>query len=265
MRTSSGVGEPAAMAAVRLVPEGGAAAASPVTVDVLCGASTPADAFGARLSCSPPSATGRCDVRLEIEYRGERAVVASVRVGAEVAEPTDEPWWLVPGAFYRENRPAGCLRIFPRFEVGADDPAGMVSDHWEFRADRAATPAVMGWAGSGGLALVTTETSALGMTGLGFAHDADTRRAAVHLTFPFREGPISYDGTQLARAPEVMTYLWQPGERVSLELAVYELADRHGYAAVLREEHERRRTSSPLRPWVDVAGAAVLAAEGLRR
>ncbi|WP_282944672.1 hypothetical protein [Cellulomonas endometrii] len=215
---------------------------------------------------APPTTTGRIDVRLDVEHRGEEPTEASIRVRALLPAAAEAPWWLVPGAFYGENRPVGCDRVFPRFEVGADDPAGMVSDHWELRADRAATPAVLAWAGPGGVALVGPETTPVGMTGLGLAHDAATGVGSVHLTFPFREGPVSYMGSETPVPPETTTHRWRPGERVSLRFAVYAMGpDRHAYAPILREEHERIRAGSPLTPWVGIAEAANLAAEGLHR
>jgi hypothetical protein len=166
----------------------------------------------------------------------------------------------VPGAFYGENRPAAARRIFPRYAAGPPDPAAMVSDHWEFRADRTATPAVFGWRGGEGVALVAGETTALGMTGLGFGPDR------VHLTFPFREAPVSYDGTDTPRPAEVSAFTWEPGRRVEIDLAVHPLGgDRHDYAAVLREEHERLAPAAPIRPWAGIPEAASLAAEGLGR
>lgn len=210
--------------------------------------------------------TGRRDVRLAVTHGGVEPVVASVRFRVTLPGVTGSPWWLVPGAFYGENRPSGALRVFPRFAVGERDPDRMVSDRWEFRADRAATPAVFGWADTGGVALLATEATALGMTGLGFGHDAETGLASVWLTFPFREEPVSYDGSDAPQPPETATYTWRPGERVDLELGVHPLGpDRHDYAPVLRAEHARLAAGAPLRPWVPVAEAADLAAHGLHR
>jgi len=209
-------------------------------------------------------ASGRRDVRLRIRYLGAEPVVASVRfrVALPAAEP---PWWLVPGLFYGENRPAGSTRLFPRFAVGGD-LAAMESDAWEFRADRAATPAVFAWTPTGGVAVTTDESTAVGITGLGFGFDAGAGRADVHLRFPFAESPVTYYGSADARPPVAAEYGWVPGGSVELSLAVYELSpDRHGYAVVLRDEHARLAANAPLNPWVDVATAADLAAEGLRR
>jgi len=213
----------------------------------------------------PSTGTGRREVSIEVVYGGSAPREASVRLRLEVSQASD-PWWLIPGAFYGENRPEGCLRVFPRFAVGAHDPHGMVSSSWSFRADRAATPAVFVWAGAGGLALVGAETSPVGLTGLGFSHDAATGWPSIHLTFPSREEPVTYYGSQEPRPAEVERYVWVPGQVVTLNCAAYGLdADRHGYAPVLRETHELGRSTSVLRPWVRVAEAADLSAEGLHR
>jgi hypothetical protein len=222
--------------------------------------------FSAVQRWSATECGGRYPLRLTVRYEGREPLDASLRLRI-VLEPGDgPPWWLVPGAFYGENRPAGCDRVYPRFEIGADDPQAMVSDHWEFRADRCATPAVFAWAGAGGVALIVPETTALGMAGIGLAHDPATRRASVHVTYPFREDPVSYDGSNVPRPAEVRTHRWTPGEQVTVELAVYAMgADRHAYAPILRAEHRRLRASAPLAPWVSVSTSADLAAEGLWR
>ena len=203
-------------------------------------------------------------ITVDVQHTGTRPLERSVRVRLVMAA-VDEPWWLIPGAFYGENRPAGCARRYPRFVVGGGDPEAFESDHWELRADRAATPAVFAWGAGGGVALVAPQSSPLGLTGLGFAHDAAARTASVHVTFPFREGPVSYDGSEVAAPAEITTHRWRPGERVRLQVDAHLLdADRHGYAPVLREVHARS-AAAPVVPWVDVPTAAGLAAHGLLR
>ena len=214
---------------------------------------------------SGTSPSGEARITLDVAYGGDAPLAAAIRFRLLLADAPD-PWWLIPGAFYGENRPAACDRIFPRFEVGGNDPEGMVSDRWEFRADRCATPAVFAWGGRGGVALVAEERSALGMVGVGFAHDAATSVASVHLTFPYREGPITYYGSGVPLPAEVTTHDWQPGERASLSFIGYELGtDRHEYAAILRQAHARQAESSPVEPWLGVVEAADVAAEGLLR
>jgi hypothetical protein len=226
----------------------------------------PVDDFDVHADVSPPSGAGRRDLRITVQHVGAVEMVASVRFSAALPGRTDEPWWLVPGVFYGDNGPGGPCGGYPRFAVGADDPAGMVSDHWEFRADRAATPAVFVWGATSGIALVTRDSSPVGLTGLGFGHDAATGGATVHLRFPYRESPVTYYGNGAALPAASASHVWRPGESVVFDLAVYELpADRHSYAAVLREEHALAAPRAPLHPWVDVPLAASLAAEGLAR
>jgi hypothetical protein len=213
---------------------------------------------------SAPSGSGRRDVRVVVRHDGDAPGPASVRFRVPLPA-SSPPWWLVPGLFYGENRPAGSARIFPRFAV-AGDLAAMESDHWEFRADRAATPSVFAWTEAAGVALCADESSALGITGLGFAYDEDAGRAELHLRFPYAEAPLTYYGSADPRPALAATHVWSPGESVELAFAVYDLpGDRHSYARVLREEHARLSVTSPLNPWVDVPTAADLAAEGLRR
>jgi hypothetical protein len=183
-----------------------------------------------------------------VTYDGAEPVEAGIRVELELPA-TEDPQWLVPGVFYGENRAANCTRIYPRF-AGAVDVARMESDSWSFRADRCATPAV--FARGGGL--VTTETSPLGQSGVGFSLRDGVPR--IWLDFPYREEPIRYDGSNTPAAPDVQTHTWQPGETVSL--AFEETAD--ATAAL------RGRIGAFEDPgWVSIDGAAELAAWGLFR
>ena len=205
---------------------------------------------------------------LQVTYTGDEPSDGSVLVEAPV-RGADDPWWLIPGAFYGENRPADNARAFPRFEIGATTPqahAALVSDAWEFRADRAATPAVFAWAGPGrgGVALAADETSPLGLTGLGLAHDASWGDATVSLRFPYREFPVTYYGDARPRPADVSTHRFTPGETIELVVRVFALdASRHAYAPILRALHAEAAAGAPQDPWVDVATAADLTAEGL--
>ncbi|WP_431246035.1 hypothetical protein [Leifsonia xyli] len=207
-------------------------------------------------------------LRLRVTYTGAAPADGSVLVEAPV-RGADDPWWLIPGAFYGENRPAENARAFPRFQIAADTAEqhdALVSDTWEFRADRAATPAVFAWAGPGrgGVALAADETSALGLTGLGLAHDAAWGDATVSLRFPYREFPVTYYGDARPRPADVSTHRFVPGETVELAVRVFGLdASRHAYAPILRALHAESAARAPQDPWVDVATAADLTAEGL--
>ncbi len=192
----------------------------------------------------------RTDVTLQVT--ASAPVEAGVRVQLRL-DPTDDPGWLVPGIFYGENRPPESRRIFPRFALGPTDVAAMQSAEWAFRADRCATPGAFAHGGG----LVTTEESALGQSGVGFAHVEG--RPHLRLHFPYREEPVRYDGSDTAAAPDVRVHPWQQGETATLGFSLY----RTGYAEALRDVHahaERREAA-----WVSIEEAAELAAWGLHR
>jgi len=229
------------------------------------GAVTAAEGFEFALQRTGTTASGGQRLALEVRYGGTGPLAAAIRYRL-LLPGTPDPWWLMPGAFYGENRPAACDRVFPRFEVGASDPQAMVSDRWEFRADRCATPAVFVWNDSEGVALVADDLSPVGMTGLGIAHDAQSGVASIQLTFPYQEGPVTYYGSATPLPADVTTHEWQPGEEVRLEFAQHALpADRHAYAPILRQVHADKAASSPITPWVPLDEAADIAAEGLYR
>jgi hypothetical protein len=181
-----------------------------------------------------------------ITYEGVAPVEAGIRFELELPE-TDDPKWLVPGAFYGENRPEACTRIYPRYTPGRSDVDRMEADSWSFRADRCSTPAVF----ANGRGLLTSEVSPVGQAGVGFAWRGG--RPVVWLDFPYREEPLRYDGSETPAAPDVRTYRWRPGESVELDV-------REGDLTALRP-------ASPFEDpgWVSVEDAAVLAAYGLHR
>jgi hypothetical protein len=173
---------------------------------------------GGMLSCSALAPDGSpvdgfgWDGASSVTYSGSTAVEAGIRLALELPA-TDDPDWLVPGVFYRSNRPASCMRLYPRFTPGHVDVGRMESDSWSFRADRCATPSV--FARGGGL--ITSERSPLGQSGVGFA--SRNGRPTIWLDFPYREEPLRYDGSETPASPDVRTHLWQPGETVTLEFS----------------------------------------------
>ena len=200
---------------------------------------TPVDSFGFERTPAGVAVTAGEDVD------------AGIRVELTLP-PTRDPRWLVPGVFYGENRVEACTRIYPRYTPGRVDVARMESDAWAFRADRCATPAV--FARGGGL--LTGERSPVGQAGVGFADGGG--HPAVRLHFPYREEPLTYDGSETSAAPVARTYDWRAGERVELEFTVH---DGDEPERMLRGLHGRGDDSG----WVSVEEAASLAAYGLHR
>jgi hypothetical protein len=202
--------------------------------------------------------------RLDVTSVAAEPVDAGLRVELRLG-PTDDPGWLVPGVFYGENRLPGCRVRYPRFTLDAPDPAALESAQWAFRADRAATPAVFAWDRAGGAALVTTEWSAVGQSGVGFAMDG--AHPLLRLHFPYREEPVVYDGSPTPLSADLPVFRWRPGQQESFWFDVYLLGpDRHGYTEVLRDVHARTApVDADAVPWVSVEEAAELTAWGLYR
>ncbi len=194
------------------------------------------------------------DVRIDVANTSDVVVRAGVVVAIGLAA-SDDPDWLIPGLFYGENRPAASRGRFPRWvreATGGEDP--FTASHWSFRSDRAAAPVVFGRSSRIDVALAAAPASPLGMVGIGFGE------GELRVSFPYREEPVVYDGGATAHSPDLPVHEWSPGERVALNLRVYV---GHGRAAVMSDVRRRLVPSEPIQPWVDIATAAALAADGL--
>ncbi len=198
-------------------------------------------------------------VRVTATYRGDEPIDRGIRIGLEAPPAPGAPAWLIPGLFYGENRPPVCRRRFPRYERGAHDGPGMVSECWSFRSDRAATPAVFGRHASGTMAVMVDGTTPLGPSGIGF--EGSAARTRIWVDVPYREEPVTYRGYDAPGAADVRTRRWEPGESASF--VVHMAAHVVGETPILRWRWSTTSASSPFVPWVGVEEAAGLAADGL--
>ena len=233
--------------------------------------------FAAEARCRRRPGPGeRWDVELEVSFEaplgeaggdasGEDAGEAAVDAGIEVRlrlGPTDDPRWLIPGLFYGENRPAASRARYPRFGAAGEDPC--TAPAWGFRVDRAAIPVVWARDARHGVALATREQGPLGLNGLGFALAGG--HPELRLAFPYREEPVSYDGSPEPGPPDRPTHRWRPGEAISLAFSVYRTPSTpYAWAPVLEDLRDELAGDSSLRPWLAPDPAAALAAEGLLR
>lgn len=207
---------------------------------------------------------GLFEVSLEVSWSGRESVHAGVRVPFRLPV-APEPAWLIPGAFYGQNRPQDCPRPYPRHHPeAAGTGEGLVSYHWSFRADRAAVAAVFAWGSAGCAGLATEEYGPFGLNGLGFSGRGED--ALIWLDVPYREEPVRYIGDPELTTPAVTDGDWSPRARIKVRYQVLVgPTDRHAYRSLLRALYERRRPANRLRPWMEPASAAELAAQGLER
>jgi Highly conserved protein containing a thioredoxin domain len=201
------------------------------------------------------------EVTAAIRYRGSEARELSIRIGGELLGP-GRPVWMIPGAFYKENRFKHNFRKYPRCDFEGGDPGEMVSDFWSFRADRAALPAVFAWNDAMCAALCVDEMSAVGLNGPGFRGNAEGAR--IWLDFSYREEPVTFIGHAEPAAKDAATYTFQPGETVELRFRVYAAgADPHAYDPFIRQMYKIHQAEHGLNPWMGLEEAAELAAHGL--
>jgi hypothetical protein len=218
--------------------------------------------FTLNRNASPLERVHGWELRLTIGYTGTEPVERGLRVGLDLPTEGRPPVWLIPGLFYGKNRPDGCRRRFPRYERGAVDPEGMVSERWSFRADRCATPAVFGWSADRMVAVAVDEVTEIGPAGIGF--EGSGERTRVWADLPYREEPVAYVGHDQPSPADVRTHAWRPGAEHTVTVVVaFGGPDRHGYVPLLRYLHARAQPTAGVRPWVDIEGAATLAADGL--
>ncbi len=175
------------------------------------------------------------------------------------------PRFLIPGIFYKHNRPAKCNRKYPGYtpepSKDAEDP--FLGPEWSFRSDRCAEPAVFGWTDDLSLAMAAPPVFDKGQSGVFFS--AKDGRMEIGVNFPYREEPAKYSFCyETGTAPERTFFYMNRGEAfsVTFDLAIGK-RDLHGYAPFLRTIYERDRSAIPTRPWMDADHACQLASYGL--
>lgn len=204
---------------------------------------------------------GYFDVRMTVKYQGDEPAIRGLQVKADLVGG-GKPTWMIPGAFYKENRFAHNKRMYPRYDFEGGNHEEMVSDRWSFRSDRAALPAVFGWTDDFCGALCTDEMSSLGLSGLGFTGNKD--ETSISLYFPYREEPITFHSPVDPHPADVQFHTWQPGEEHELAFKIYiGPSDLHAYDPFVREMYRQHQETQELNPWIDAEKAAELSAHGL--
>lgn len=203
-------------------------------------------------------------IRLKILNRGAAGAYSlAVRFRAPAK---GEPRFMIPGIFYKHNRPEKCIRSYPAFSLNperASDP--YISNYWAFRSDRSSEPAVFAWQDDYHFALTTPASFDKGMSGLFFSADGETLE--IGLNYPYSEEPLKYSpcsGTDVT--PEHTFFHLKRNEEfsVTFDFAIGK-RDLHFYAPFLRFLYERERKDMTTNPWVSADVARFLISEGLYR
>lgn len=174
---------------------------------------------------------------------------------------TGAPRWMVPAMFYKDNRPASCVRRYPRYAPEGGNPEEFVSNTWTFRSDRSSCPSVFAWTDNLSAMVQTDERFSHWMSALGFRGDAEKTELQLH--FPYREEPVKYSFcTEDGIAPSRMRCRLRPGEEFSLRFSIAAgPRDLHFYDPIVRDLYEE--STDETAPWMSGQEANELLAYGL--
>ncbi|SFJ51394.1 hypothetical protein SAMN04487936_102467 [Halobacillus dabanensis] len=201
------------------------------------------------------------DVKLKIQYIGSETLDTGLQIKYELLG-AGKPTWLIPGAFYKENRFSHNTRMYPRYDYSGGDIDRLESDYWAFRSDRASLPAVFAWNNDFSAALFTEEMSELGLSGLGFRGNEE--ETSLWINYPYREEPITFHSPVDPHPADCPAHTWEKGEEVTLSYKIYlGNNDLHSYDPFVREIYAQHQEKYPTNPWVDLEKAAELTAHGL--
>lgn len=191
-----------------------------------------------------------------IQNQGESTFHGAVRLHVELPEAFTAPWFMIPGFFYGENRRIGQrgVKLYPRYDPAATEPAEMTSCWWDVAADRTAAPMVYAHQGSECLAVASDPhySSDDGVqsddfepqVSVGFRHDGSSGH--IRFTIPACEEPFCYR-CQPQQPPLVRRLIIPPEAKISGTLYMYEYrGDRHGYQRAL--EHYYRHVGARYEP-----------------
>ncbi|MGZ4160112.1 MAG: hypothetical protein ACXVNF_04830, partial [Neobacillus sp.] len=161
---------------------------------------------------------GYIQVDLNVTYNKEVSAAFGFRFNCDLLGG-GKPTWMIPGAFYKENRFEHNARKYPRYDFRDGNHDEMVSDHWSFRSDRAALPAVFAWNDEMCGALCVEEMSEIGLTGVGFR--GNESGISIWVNFPYKEEPVTFVGEPIPEPKDISLYTFKPGETIHLQLKIY--------------------------------------------
>ncbi|MCX7767034.1 MAG: hypothetical protein N2246_10065, partial [Candidatus Sumerlaeia bacterium] len=188
-----------------------------------------------------------CEVRIEAQTSTPEF---SLLIQWEVPD-AGVPRWLIPGVFYKDNRPKGNPGMYPGFSPTTQAPEKYESNYWAFAAERTATPCVFAWTEHYSLYLGTG--ARFNDTETGVSLEGVEGKAILGVNFPWREEPIRYcDFPPQAKRP---AYGWLRLKAEEVIKIWFQLAgakrDLHYYDSILRYRYFKEKDKYPLNPWIN--------------
>lgn len=214
--------------------------------------------------------SGRFDYSMELDGLECNVAIEASRRSPEFnlhfqweVKDSGVPRWLVPGVFYKDNRPPGSHRLYPGFSPTITDLKNYISPYWSFAAERTATPCVFAWTEHYSLYLGTRARFENIETGVSL--EGNEGKAVLGVCFPWREEPIrNCELPPAGNSPEIGWLQLEPGEVKNFwfQLAA-EKRDLHYYNRILRYRYFKEKDQHPLNSWVSRAEAKNLLGYGL--
>ncbi len=214
---------------------------------------------------APLALTFRADarnggLRWTVRNRGRAPFVGVLRLVVRTADRFRNPWVLLPGFLYGENRRAGQGgRLYPRWDPACPAPRALTSAWWDFAMDRIAVPLV--FLHEDGRALAAFFEPHARVTGRGVAPDDAEQQVGLgfgpgylRMSFPACEEPFTF--TSVPDQPATIRRVTlPPGGTVTgaCEIATHE-GDRHVYQRALERAWKRLGRQHRRAPEPDVAG-----------
>lgn len=187
-----------------------------------------------------------------------------------------DPRWLIPGMFYNENRVRDCQRIYPAWSEIQRDPARFLTNHWNFRSDRASMPVVFCMTYVLTAFMFTDEVFGVsddrprgqGITAIGMSAEEGYPQISIHA--PYLEDPVkfSYCHEHKTQSEETFVRLDKNEPlrlRAILGLRKYDEGAHQVWDPIFRELQQEMWMGHAQRPKLGSVEAERLALKGLTR
>ncbi|MGF1571636.1 MAG: hypothetical protein ACFCU1_01025 [Sumerlaeia bacterium] len=139
-------------------------------------------------------------------------IVARLGIHLEMSGEAD-PKWLIPGLFYNQNKAKGCDQKYPSYSEIQRDIGKFISNHWNFRSDRAALPVIFCTTYSMMAFISTDDRVAVsedypqgrGIASLGISGEEGSPVLSVHA--PYIEDPVKFSFCHENKSEPEQTYI----------------------------------------------------------